>query len=81
MENEKIIEDEKKVNLGFKVRPSFRAALTKQAQREKRSLGNVSEVLLEWAYDQLQRSGDTIVDLIENWEARPAVSKKGKAHG
>lgn len=75
VENEKRIDDEKRVNLGFKVKPALRTALKKHADREKRSLGNLSEVLLEWAYEQLKRAGHTI-ELMENWRAIQIVPAK-----
>ena len=48
-----------KAPLSLRVRRDLRAGLEEFAARDKRSLGNLGEVLLEWSYQQLQLAGST----------------------
>ncbi len=48
-----------KAPLSLRVRRDLRAALEEVAARDKRSLGNLGEVLLEWSFQQLQLAGST----------------------
>jgi hypothetical protein len=50
---------EYKVQLSLRVRQALRAELEQFAAREKRKLGNIGEVILEWAYEQLKTVGST----------------------
>ena len=46
-----------KAPMSLRVRRELRAELEEFAAREKRSLGNVGEVLLEWGFEQLKVAG------------------------
>jgi len=48
-----------KAPLSLRVRRDLRAGLEEVAARDKRSLGNLGEVLLEWSFQQLQLAGST----------------------
>jgi len=48
---------EYKVQLGLRVRQALRVELEEFAVREKRKLGNVGEVILEWGFEQLKKAG------------------------
>jgi len=48
-----------KAQLSLRVRRTLRAELEEVAARERRKLGNVGEVLLEWACEQLRAAGST----------------------
>jgi hypothetical protein len=48
-----------KAPLSLKVRQSLRAELETYAAREKRTLGNLGEIIVEWAFEQLKRAGST----------------------
>ena len=48
-----------KAPLSLRVRRDLRTALEEVAARDKRSLGNLGEVLLEWSFQQLQLAGST----------------------
>ncbi len=48
-----------KAPLSLRVRNELRAELEVFAAREKRKLGNLGEVLVEWAFEQLQIVGST----------------------
>ena len=50
---------EYKVQLSLRVRQALRAELEQFAAREKRKLGNIGEVILEWAFEQLKAVGST----------------------
>lgn len=54
------ISEGKKLPLSLKVRAELKQALKDWAKREDRSEGNLGELLLEWAFRQLQNAGDTI---------------------
>ncbi len=51
---------EKRVPLNSKVKPEIKAAVEKFARKERRSVNNLAEILLEWALIQLERSGSTL---------------------
>lgn len=46
-----------KAPLSLRIRQDLRAELEEFAARERRSLGNVAELLLEWALEQLKSAG------------------------
>jgi hypothetical protein len=50
----------KRVGLNTKVKPEIKAIVEHYAAKEHRSLNNLAEVLLEWAVEQLKRTGSTI---------------------
>jgi hypothetical protein len=46
-----------KVQIGLRVRQALRSELEEFAAREKRKLGNVGEIILEWGFEQLRAAG------------------------
>ena len=46
-----------KAQISLRVRQALRAELEEFAARERRKLGNVSEVILEWGFEQLKAAG------------------------
>ena len=46
-----------KVQLGLRVRQALRLEMEEFAVREKRKLGNVGEIILEWGFEQLKAAG------------------------
>jgi len=48
-----------KAQISVRVRQALRAELEEFAAREKRKLGNLGEVILEWAFEQLKTVGST----------------------
>ena len=48
---------ESKAFLSMRVRHTLRDALQKVADREHRKVANLSEVLMEWAFEQLEATG------------------------
>ncbi|HVB35395.1 MAG TPA: hypothetical protein VNJ52_13625 [Patescibacteria group bacterium] len=63
---------EAKVNAGVKIPPDLKAALERQAAREDKTLSKLCEVLLSWAYQQLQIAGNSFS--LKSWEAQPPLS-------
>ena len=53
-----------KTQISLRVRQAFRADLEQFAARERRTLGSVVELLLEWAFVQLQAAG-TLTNLLK----------------
>jgi hypothetical protein len=48
-----------KAPLSLRVRQALRAELEQFAARERRTLGNVGELLMEWGFEQLKIAGST----------------------
>ncbi len=48
-----------KAPLSLRVRQALRAELEEFAARERRTLGNVGELILEWGFEQLKAAGST----------------------
>ena len=48
-----------KAQLSLRVRLALRQELEAIAAREHRKLGNLSELVLEWGYEQLKEAGNT----------------------
>jgi hypothetical protein len=46
-----------KAQISLRVRQALRAELEKFAARERRKLGPLSEVILEWGFEQLKAAG------------------------
>jgi hypothetical protein len=46
-----------KAQISLRVRQDLRREMEEFADKERRKLGNVGEVLLEWAWAQLQAAG------------------------
>jgi hypothetical protein len=70
---------EAKVNAGVKIPPDLKAALERQATREDKTLSKLCEVLLGWAYQQLQIAGNSFV--LKSWEAQPPGAAPGALSG
>ena len=65
-----------KAQISLRVRQGLRTELEEFAARERRKLGNVSEVLLEWSFEQLKAAGS--VDRLLKYKVRPS---QGHASG
>lgn len=48
-----------KVALTLRVRGDLRTEVIQFAEQEKRSLGNLAAILLEWSFEQLKAAGST----------------------
>jgi hypothetical protein len=48
-----------KAQLSLRVRQQLRRDLEEVAERERRKLGNIGELLLEWGLEQLKAAGST----------------------
>jgi hypothetical protein len=59
-----------KAPLSLRVRQALRAELEEFAAREKRTLGNIGELLLEWGFDQLKSTVST--ERLLKYKIRPS---------
>ena len=48
-----------KIAFTLRMRGDLRAEMIAFAEREKRSLGNLAAILLEWSFEQLKAAGST----------------------
>jgi hypothetical protein len=48
-----------KAQVSLRVRQELRRELEEWANRDRRKLGNLGEVLMEWAFEQLKNAGST----------------------
>ncbi len=48
-----------KVQLSLRVRQDLRREMEELAARERRTLGNLGEILVSWAVEQLREAGST----------------------
>jgi hypothetical protein len=48
-----------KIAVTLRVRGDLRAEITAFAEQERRSLGNLAAILLEWSFGQLKAAGST----------------------
>ncbi len=48
-----------KAQVSVRVRQELRREFEEYAARDKRKLGNLGEVLMEWAFEQLKAAGST----------------------
>jgi hypothetical protein len=48
-----------KAQVSFRVRQAFRDELAAFAAQEKRTVGNLGELILEWGFEQLKLAGST----------------------
>jgi hypothetical protein len=46
-----------KAQVSLRVRQALRAELEEFAARERRKLGNIAELILEWGFEQLKNAG------------------------
>jgi hypothetical protein len=51
--------DEGKEQVSFRMRGELRAQMMAFAEREKRSLGSLAALLVEWSFEQLKAAGGT----------------------
>jgi hypothetical protein len=58
-----------KAQISLRIRQALRTELEEFAAREKRKLGNVGEVLLEWSFEQLKAAGS--IDRLLKYKIRP----------
>lgn len=63
-----------KAQISLRVRQDLRREMEEFAYKERRKLGNVGEVLLEWAWAQLQLAGS--VDRLLKFEIRSKAAKR-----
>ena len=63
-----------KAQISLRVRQSLRADLEEFAARERRKLGNLTELVLEWGFEQLKTAGST--DRLLKYKIRPRGTKK-----
>ena len=48
-----------KAQISLRVRQALRTELEQMAARERRKLGNLGELVLEWGFEQLREAGST----------------------
>ncbi len=60
-----------KAQLSLRVRQALRLEMEEFAAREKRKLGNVSEVILEWGFEQLKAAGS--IDRLLRYKVQPRI--------
>ncbi|MGH9774226.1 MAG: hypothetical protein ACRD50_04690 [Candidatus Acidiferrales bacterium] len=66
-----------KAQISLRVRQALRAELEEFAARERRKLGNVGEVILEWGFEQLKTAGS--IDRLLKYKIRsPGGRQKEK---
>lgn len=63
-----------KAPLSLRIRQDLRRELEEFAVKERRRLGNVGEVLVEWAWAQLQAAGS--IDRLLKFKIRSAKKEK-----
>jgi len=62
-----------KAQISLRVRQALRSELEQYAARERRKLGNITELILEWAFEQLKVAGST--ERLLRYKIRPSVKK------
>ncbi len=50
---------QRKIGMSIRIKIEDRASLQAHANRERRTLSNLSEILLTWALEKLKRAGST----------------------
>jgi hypothetical protein len=70
----RIVMGEWKAPLSLRVRQELRSGLEEAAARDKRTLGNLGEVLLEWSFQQLQVVGST--ERLLKYRVRPPAERR-----
>ena len=65
-----------KAQISLRIRQALRSELEEFAMRERRKLGNVGEVLLEWGFEQLKAAGS--IDRLLKYRIRPSRSSPTK---
>lgn len=65
-----------KAQISIRVRQALRTELEQFAARERRKLGNIGEVMLEWAFEQLKAAGST--ERLLKYKIRPPGAPTGR---
>ena len=65
-----------KAQVSFRVRQALRDELLTFAAKEKRTLGNLGELILEWGFEQLKAAGSTHRLLKCKFRASPRQQKE-----
>jgi len=65
-----------KAQISLRVRQALRTELEEFAARERRKLGNITELILEWAFEQLKTAGST--ERLLKYKIRPSGSSSGR---
>ena len=63
-----------KAQVSFRVRQAFRDELAAFAAQEKRTVGNLGELILEWGFEQLKIAGST--HQLLKYKIRPSTRHK-----
>ena len=63
-----------KAQISVRVRQALRTELEEFAAREKRKLGNVGEVILEWGFEQLKAAGS--IDRLLKYKIKASSGRK-----
>lgn len=62
-----------KAQISLRVRQALRSELEQFAARERRKLGNITELILEWAFEQLKTVGST--ERLLRYKIRPSTKR------
>jgi hypothetical protein len=65
-----------KAQISIRIRQELRTELERFAARERRKLGNIGEVLLEWSYEQLAVAGST--ERLLRYKIRPTEKQSNR---
>jgi len=65
-----------KAQISLRVRQALRTELEEFAARERRKLGNITELILEWAFEQLKTAGST--ERLLKYKIRPSAPSAGR---
>jgi hypothetical protein len=65
-----------KAQISLRVRQALRTELEEFAARERRKLGNITELILEWAFEQLKTAGST--ERLLKYKIRPSGPSVGR---
>ena len=65
-----------KAQISIRIRQELRTELERFAARERRKLGNIGEVLLEWSYEQLAVAGST--ERLLRYKVRPSEKRSNR---
>lgn len=65
-----------KAQISLRVRQALRAELEEFAGRERRKLGNIAELILEWGFEQLKAAGST--ERLLKYKIRPSGAHPGR---
>lgn len=66
-----------KAPLSLRIRRDLRVELEQFAARERRTLGNVGELILEWGFEQLKQAGST-EQLLKSNISVPTARARGR---